>query len=254
MPLEIAIDSPASAHAAHLGGADRVELCSNLPEGGTTPSIGLIHSVRKIFPRTLMVLIRPRGGDFLFDDDDLSTMLLDIQTAKNAGADGFVLGSLLPNGTVNRDLSARLIDAASPLQITFHRAFDMTRNLPEALEALAQLGVHRILTSGAAPHAFAGIPTIAQLVTQAANRLSILPGGGITESQIPTIIHSTAVTEIHLSARSTRPSQMLFKNLRCHMGDFTKDREYEIKSADLSRIQAARSALSHALSHHLTSP
>ena len=247
MPLEICIDSPASARAAHQGGADRVELCDNLPDGGTTPSIGMIESVRAAFPGRLMVIIRPRGGDFLFDADETDAMLRDIRHARAAGADGVVIGCLRADGTVDRDACARLIEAAGPLDVTFHRAFDMSRDLPEALEAVAALGIRRILTSGGAPDVPAGLATITRLVQQAGDRLSIMPGGGVTPANLGDIVRATGVRDIHLSARSARPSPMRHRNETCFMGDYTRGREYEIKTADPAKVRAAREALDAAL-------
>ncbi len=241
--LEICIDSPASARAAAAGGADRVELCANLPDGGTTPSLGMIRAARRAFPGALMVIVRPRGGDFLYHPDELAAMLDDIRAARDAGADGVVFGCLTTEGAVDRDACARLLDAAGPLDSTFHRAFDMSRDLHEALDAIAALGIRRILTSGAAPDAPAGAATIAALVQQAAGRLSVMPGGGITPDNLADLVRATGAHEVHLSARSPTESPMRFRNHRCFMGEFTRGREYQLKAADPAKVRAARLAL-----------
>ena len=243
MSLEICIDSPASARAAALGGADRVELCDNLPDGGTTPSLGMIRAVRAAFPRKLMVIIRPRGGDFLFDADETAAMLHDVRAARDAGADGVVIGCLRADGAVDREACARLVEAAGPLDLTFHRAVDLSRDLPEALEAVAALGIRRILTSGGAPDVPAGLDAITRLVRLAGDRVSLMPGGGVTPANIGSIVRAAGVREVHLSARSARPSAMRFRNESCFMGDYTRGREYEIKTADPDKVRAARAAL-----------
>ena len=241
--LEICIDSVASARAAALGRADRVELCDNLPDGGTTPSLGMMEAVRTAFSGKMMVIIRPRGGDFLFDADEVRAMLRDIQVARESGADGVVIGVLKADGTVDTETCKRLIEAAGTLDITFHRAFDMTRDLREALETLVGLDIRRVLTSGGAPDVPSGMKTISHLVQQAGGHISIMPGGGITPENIGEVVRSTGVYEAHLSARSTRNSGMIFRNETCYMGAFTQGREYEIKTADPEKIRLARQAL-----------
>src|SRR5688572_7490641 len=176
--LEICIDGVASARAAARGGADRVELCANLPEGGTTPSAGMIRAVRSAFTGGLMIIIRPRGYDFLYSEDEMQVMLHDIQVARESGAEGIVIGCLTRNGRVDARSCERLLSAAGSLDVTFHRAFDMSRDLSEALEDIIALGIKRILTSGGRPDVSLGAPIIAGLVRQSAGRASIMPGGG----------------------------------------------------------------------------
>ncbi len=241
--LEICIDCPASARAAGDGGADRVELCANLPDGGTTPSLGTIRAVRRVFDGGLMVIIRPRGGDFLFDSDEIAAMAEDIRAAREAGADGVVIGCLTAEGIVDRDLCSRLLEAAGSLDVTFHRAFDMSRDLDEALDAIVSLGIGRILTSGGAPDVPAGIERIATLVGRAAGRVSIMPGGGVVPGNVAEIVSATGVREIHLSARSEHESAMQFRNESCSMGAFTAGREYKLKVANAGKIRVARQAL-----------
>ena len=241
--LEICIDGVASARAAAAGGADRVELCANLPEGGTTPSAGMIAGTRRAFSGALMVIIRPRGYDFLFSADEMNVMLGDIRTARDLGADGVVIGCLRSDGTVDEEACARLVEAAGPLDITFHRAFDMTRDLPEAMEAIVRLGIRRILTSGGRPDAGGGAEVIASLVRQAAGRVSLMPGGGLSPANIAEIVGRTGAREAHLSARGPVVSGMVFRNPGCSMGTFSAADEYAWRQSDPDVVAAARAAL-----------
>jgi copper homeostasis protein len=245
--LEICIDGAASARAAAEGGADRVELCANLPEGGTTPSAGTIRIVRAIFSGALMILIRPRGYDFLYSGDEMEVMLHDIATARELGADGVVIGCLAADGRVDVEQCQRLLAAAGTLDVTFHRAFDMTRDLSEALEDIIRLGIRRVLTSGGRPDAPNGVSVIADLVRQARGRISIMPGGGVTESNLAKIVRASGVREMHLSARDAVRSQMLFRNGNCSMGTFSKDHEYEWRESTAEKVRRARAALAGAL-------
>jgi len=244
--LEICIDSPASARAAAEGGADRVELCANLPEGGTTPSAGLTRVVRAAFPRGLMVIIRPRGYDFLYSADEMHAMLHDVRVARELGADGIVIGCLTPEGRVDAAACERLLAAAGSLDVTFHRAFDMTRSLREALEDIIALGIRRVLTSGGQPDVPAGSAMIADLVRQAGGRASIMPGGGVTEENLAAIVRATGAVEIHLSARHAVRSGMTYRNGNCSMGAFSKDHEYEWREASVEKIRQAKEALKDA--------
>jgi copper homeostasis protein len=245
--LEICIDGVASARASARGGADRVELCANLPEGGTTPSAGMIRAVRSAFTGGLMVIIRPRGYDFLCSEDEMQVMLHDIQVARELGADGIAIGCLTRNGRVDTRSCERLLSAAGSLDVTFHRAFDMTRSLSEALEDIIALGIRRILTSGGRPDAASGVSMIADLVRQSAGRASIMPGGGVTEENLALIVKSTGVREIHLSARAAVISEMEFRNPDCSMGIYSKDHEYEWREASAEKNSSARKILTDAL-------
>jgi copper homeostasis protein len=245
--LEICIDSVASARAAAAGGADRVELCANLPEGGTTPSVGMIAGVRAAFDGGLMVIVRPRGYDFLYSEDELAVMAGDIRAARAAGADGVVIGCLDAGGQVDGAACARLLEAAGPLDITFHRAFDMARDLAAALEAVAALGIRRVLSSGGRRDVAAGLAVLAGLVRQAAGRVSVMPGGGVVPESVSATLAATGADEIHLSARRAVASGMVFRNPDCHMGDFSRPDEYAWKEACAGRVRAARLAHDAAL-------
>ena len=241
--LEICVDSIASALAAAEGGADRLELCANLPEGGTTPSLGLIQAVRAVFKGGLMILIRPRGYDFLYSEDEMHVMLQDIRAAREAGADGVVIGCLRPDGNVDLKKCERLISAAKGLDITFHRAFDMSRDLPSALESIIDLGIKRILTSGGQPDVTRGASRIRDLVQLAGNRAEIMPGGGLTEENLPQLVRDTGVREVHMSARATVQSAMIYRNPDCSMGTYSKEHEYEWREASAEKIRIAKQAL-----------
>jgi copper homeostasis protein len=196
--VEVCIDSAESAIAAQKGGASRVELCAALSEGGLTPSVGMIELVRKKISIGLQVMIRPRSGDFVYSDLEFETMMRDIEVAKGLRADGVVIGVLNRDGTVDGARVKRLVDRARPLNVTFHRAFDEARDQVAAVEAIAHLGIDRILTSGGKPSVFDGLPTVKKLVKKSNGRIAIVAGSGITMQNVREIISQTGVKEIHV--------------------------------------------------------
>lgn len=217
--LEICANSVQSCIEAQRGGAYRVELCAAIPEGGTTPSYGDIVVARELLKETkLHVIIRPRGGDFLYSDLEHNIMLKDIEMCRKLGVDGIVIGSLTADGDVDMPRNRQLTAAAGDMSVTFHRAFDMCRNPAESLENIVSLGCERILTSGQQPKAEQGIALIKQLVQQAAGRVIIMPGSGINEGNIGRIARETGATEFHLSARQTVESKMIYRNPSVSMG------------------------------------
>jgi copper homeostasis protein len=216
--LEVCVDSVESAIAAQQGGADRVELCANLIEGGTTPSAGTIGLARQHLTIGLNVIIRPRGGDFYYSDIEFESMNRDIQVAKQFGADGVVIGMLKENGTVDKERTRQLIEQARPLRVTFHRAFDMTRDPYEALADLIALGIDRILTSGQENSVLEGLDLITDLVQRAGERILVMPGGGITERNIKKIIAQSGAREAHIVGTVTVTSPMRYRNPRPFMG------------------------------------
>ncbi len=236
--LEVAIDSVESALAAQAGGAARVELCADLIEGGTTPSAGMIAAVRRAVSIGLMIMIRPRGGDFCFSSQEFDVMLRDIQVAKDLGADGAVIGILRPDGRVDIERIRALVELARPLKVTFHRAFDMASDPRQALEDLVQLGIDRVLTSGQESSALEGLDLIADLVRQAGGRIVVMPGGGINERNIGRIVAASGAYEVHVSGRTTVDGAMTYRNTRTFMGGVLRPPEFSRTVADAGRIQA----------------
>jgi copper homeostasis protein len=235
--IEACVDSVESAIAAEQGGAGRIELCANLIEGGTTPSDGALGLCRERVAIPIRVLIRPRGGDFLYSRTDFETMRRDVLRAKELGADGVVIGLLRPDGALDLERTRELIDAARPMGVTFHRAFDVCRDPTEALEQLVQLGVDRLLTSGQAAGAPEGIATIARLVQRAAGRIGILPGGGIDESNVVDVVRGTGVEEVHLRGTAEIESQMTFRASHVEIGNPAPPNDYvrEVTNPDVIR-------------------
>lgn len=234
--LEICAGSVESAIAARDGGAQRIELCAALEIGGITPSAGIIAEARKVEGISLNVIIRPRGGDFLYNSYEAESMIHDIQLCKKLGVDGVVIGALTADGDIDTSLCRRLIDAADGMSVTFHRAFDMCRNPQQALEELIALGCDRVLTSGQATTAEAGIPLLKELVEQAAGRIIIMPGCGVNSANAARILQETGATEIHASARKSVGSGMRFRHSGVSMGNPDSD-EYARKETDALEVR-----------------
>lgn len=242
MIYEICVDSVAGVRAAKAAGAHRVELCANLLEGGTTPSRGMIRQARTVDGIGLQVIIRPRGGDFLYNDDEFAAMLADIDTAKAEGADGVVIGLLNADGEVDVPRTRELIAKARPLSVTFHRAFDMTRDPFKALETLIGLGVDRILTSGQEASVLEGLPLIAELVRRAGDKVIIMPGGGITARNAARIIAEAKPREMHFAALEPEAGGMKFRRHHVYMGGELRAPEYDrlVTSAQTIRAVMAK--------------
>ncbi|WP_045737289.1 copper homeostasis protein CutC [Xanthomonas sp. MUS 060] len=205
--LEVAADAIGSALAAQAGGAIRVELCGGLDGGGLTPSFGTLAVVRDRLRIPLYVLIRPRVGDFVFDEAEVEAMRRDVEQCVRLGCDGVVLGALDPSGEVDMTTMRELITAAGPLGVTFHRAFDVSADPRRALEDVIALGCERVLTSGARETAEEGAPLIAELVRQAGTRLSVMPGAGVTDANLAQLRARTGAREFHGSARGPLASR-----------------------------------------------
>ncbi len=242
--FEICIDSVQSAINAQEAGAHRVELCDNLFEGGTTPSAGMIQEVKKMAPGVkLFVIIRPRGGDFVYSDEEINVMLNDISIAKDLGADGIVSGCLLTNGDIDTINTQKLIQASGDLPFTFHRAFDMCRSSSEALEQLIELGATRILTSGLQQTALLGADKLAEIIRQANNRITILVGSGVKPDNIAQIAQKTGAKEFHFSARKEFASPMTYKNNNINMGGVSGIPEFSRFYSDIDTIKSTINAI-----------
>ncbi len=234
--IEVCANSVLSAVAAEKGGADRVELCDNLYEGGTTPSAGMITQTKMVTSLGVFPIIRPRGGDFLYSKEEMEVMLKDIELAYNMGVDGIVIGCLLDNGKIDYEKCSRLIEAAKGLPITFHRAFDMTVDAFEALNTCIKLGVSRVLTSGQKNKAIDGVSLIAELVKHAGNSIIIMPGSGITEDNIQFIAVKTKAKAFHLSLRDSYESKMVFRRNDIFMGGTKEIPEFVNKYTSAERV------------------
>jgi copper homeostasis protein len=237
MIIEIAAFSIEAALKAQKGGADRIELCSAPSEGGLTPSVATIELARKYVSIPIHVIIRPREGDFLYSEREYDVMLRDIDAAMNAGANGVVSGILNPDGTIDIKRMKTLLKAVGPLDFTFHRAFDMTREPFESMEILISLGVKRILTSGMKKTALEGISLIQGLIGEAKERISIMPGGGINAGNVGNFLSIPGLNEIHMSAAKIVRGKMQYKNLAISMGGNRNMDEYSSIFPDESLVR-----------------
>jgi len=239
--LELCVYSIESALEAEAGGANRIELCDNPPQGGTTPSYGSIVGARRALKAKLHVIVRPRGGDFLYSDAEFAVMKDDIDACKQMGVHGVVIGILLPDGNVDKARTRELVERAKPMSVTFHRAFDMTRDPKQALEDIVETGCARVLTSGQQPTAMEGKDLIAKLVQQAGTRIIVMPGVAIRENNIAELMR-TGAKEFHTAASKTLESGMQYRNPRLSMGDGTFVEEYQISIADRDQVRRMREA------------
>jgi copper homeostasis protein len=234
---EVVVYNIESAFKAQEGGAERIELCDNPADGGTTPSAGTIEVVRANVTMDIMVMLRPRGGDFCYSSYEYHAMKRDLYSIQKISVDGFVFGILNPDGTIDKKRCKELIEKAKPLKVTCHRAFDMARDPFEALEDCIEVGFSRILTSGQKPNAHQGRVLVGQLVERSAGRISIMAGSGVNEKTVAEIVSATNVQEIHFSASSSRPSQMNFRNPSiAAMGEQGED-EYAVRTVDPGRVR-----------------
>lgn len=233
--LEVCANGYESALAAQNGGAKRVELCDNLAEGGTTPSYAQIALAKKNLSIEIWPIIRPRGGDFLYTDLEFELIKEDIKICKSLNCDGVVIGILKADGEIDKERCAILIELAKPLSVSFHRAFDMSNNLEKSLEDLIELGIVRVLSSGASSSAIKGAETLARLVLQAKGRISIMPGAGINENNLQQLIDKSSATEFHASAKEFVSSKMKFRNSESKMGNIDDEYQYELSSVEKVR-------------------
>lgn len=241
--IEVCANSVESALIAQQAGAHRVELCAGMPEGGTTPSFGEIKTARQLLCTTrLHVIVRPRGGDFLYSPLEQDIMTQDIKMCEQLGVDGVVLGGLTTNGEIDIPLMQKLMAYIGKMRVTFHRAFDMCCNPQKAVEQIIAVGCDSILTSGQESTAEKGIPLLKELVKQACGRIGIMPGGGVNADNIVAIAEKTGAGEFHLSGRSVIQSTMVYRNPKISMGGTGDINEYTREITDLQKIQATLNA------------
>jgi len=237
--VEIATSDFITTKAAVEGGADRIELCSNLAEGGVTPSYGLIKKCRDSFALPLYPIIRPRGGDFLYTAEEFEIMMQDARLCRQLGCDGVAIGLLNKNGSIDISRTSRLVEAVYPLGVTFHRAFDRSADPLAALEQLIEVGCERILTSGQKQNAIDGVELIAELNRVAGERIIIMPGSGVRKENVKWLAEQTGCIEFHSSLRSTIASNMEFMQ-----SAFSGDAEsYTNNAIDVNEVRAFRGAL-----------
>ncbi len=239
--VEVCVESLAGLRAARAAGARRVELCSGLDVGGLTPSRGLLEACLAEGGIEVVVLLRPRGGDFLYAPDELAVLERDLDAARAAGAAGVALGCLTPDGDVDAAATARLVARARPLPVTFHRAFDLVRAPERALETLVGLGLARVLSSGQAATAFEGRTALAALVREARGRLTVIAGGGVRAENARALVAASGVRELHLSGAVRRASAMRHRNAAVRLG--RAGEEYERWETDEAAVRALVQAL-----------
>ena len=235
--VEICTFSLESCLNAQLAGASRVELCSGMYDGGTTPSAAMIRMAREKLSIQLYVMIRPRGGDFLYSGQEFELMKEEIRHVKESGADGVVLGILKADGTVDVERTRELVELAAPLKVTFHRAIDMTRDLNEALEDVIRAGCYRVLTSGGRNTVAEGLEQIRVLTKRAAGRVQVMAGSGVNAANTRSLLDA-GVDAVHLSGKSGRDSRMVYRNPDVSMGGVPGLPEYEQYYSDVEKIEA----------------
>ncbi len=235
--IEICLDSVESIIAAQEGGANRVEFCSDLFEGGLTPTLGAFQVAKERTSIAINVMIRPRGGDFCYSDLEFETMLKDAKLFKEAGANALVFGILLPDGRIDKVRSKQFIEAASPLPVTFHRAFDMTPDPYEAMETLIELGVDRVLTSGQEATVPEGLDLLASLIKKYGDKIVIMPGAGISERNFPKVHAMLGAKEYHVYLHREFASKMEYRPDHIYMGGLLRQPEFLVQHTDVNRVQ-----------------
>lgn len=242
MKLEICCYSVLSCRYAEAGGADRIELCAGMPEGGVTPSYGTVKTVLEQVAVPVYVMIRPRGGDFYFNDTEKAAMLEDIKMLKTLRPGGFVIGALLPDGSLDLETIREQLEAIGDFPVTFHRAFDMCSDPDAAVTILADLGIENILTSGLYQNAREGIENLARFRKTAAGRINIMAGSGVNPGNIPEIAKA-GVDAFHFSAKKTLPGAMIFRNERINMGGDKSVDEFVTYEADPELVRKAKEVI-----------
>ncbi|MEZ5860882.1 MAG: copper homeostasis protein CutC [Geminicoccaceae bacterium] len=236
--IEICVENTDGLIAAQNAGADRAELCASLMEGGLTPSQGMIECALRIATIPFHVIVRPRGGDFLYSAIELEAMRADVRHLRQLGVAGVVIGCLTPDGAIDEARMKTLVEDAGPLAVTCHRAFDMAADPIEAIEALVRAGVHRVLTSGQRETAEEGIPTLKRIMAAAAGRIGIMACGELNAANIARVRQAVDPDEMHFAAPRKEPSAMTFRNTRIGMGGTDFDREYTNTVTDEALVRA----------------
>ncbi len=239
--IEVCIDSISSLAIAERAGANRIELCSSLATGGLTPSLGYMLQAKKSATVPVYAIIRPRGGDFFYSDDDINIMLEDIYQVKKIGLQGVVIGALDQDANIAKTAIKDMIKVAAGMEITFHRALDHSAHLFDSIHFLIEQGIERVLSSGQAKTAEEGITTLKAMVDFCQGRLTVMPGAGVTAQNGPHILKATGAREIHLSAKTTRPSAMRYQNIKASMGE--KSHDFDLTVTDFSQIKALAEAI-----------
>ncbi|MGH4038206.1 MAG: copper homeostasis protein CutC [Sphaerochaeta sp.] len=235
--IEICLENVESIIAAEKNGADRVEFCSDLFEGGLTPTLGMFKTAKKYCSIPMNVMIRPRGGDFCYTDIEFETMLENIKLFKEAGANAIVFGVLTPDGEIDVEKSKRIIEASRPLPVTFHRAFDMTKDAIKSLHTLIDLGVERVLTSGLEATVMEGIITLKELIDEAKDDIIVMPGCGISERNFDYIKETLKAKEYHVFLPEATPSKMEYRPDHIYMGGVLRQEEFSLFRTSSSRVK-----------------
>ena len=241
--LEVCVEGVTGALAAQEGGGDRVELCAGLLEGGLTPSAATVRLARERLDIPIVVLVRPRGGDFLVRGVEREVLLADIAAARELGVFGVAVGALLPDGRIDVETMRACVETAGPLQVTCHRAFDMTRDPIEALDTLVEIGCDRVLTSGQEAAAPAAADLLAKLVRHAGDDIVVMPGAGIEPHQLAELARATGASEFHFAAMDSTESLMQFRNPRPFMGAVEVPGEYELRPTSPALVRRYVEAL-----------
>ncbi len=243
MLLEICVTSVESALLAQQAGADRIELCDGLSDGGKTPSHGLIKAVTEKIKIPVQVMVRPRAGDFFYSDSEFEVMLHDITIAKQLNASAIVFGVLKQDGIVDVERTKKLVEFSNPLKTTFHRAFDMTVDPFEALDDLISCGIDCVLTSGHRNTALEGVEQIFRLQQRAQNKIDVMAGSGVTDKTIVEIATKTKVKSFHASAKKISAGNMVYKNRNVSFNSSNQLSEFDVLTVDSEMIRVMKEKL-----------
>ena len=243
--LEVSVEGVDGLLVAQENGADRVELCASVLEGGVTPSLGMVREALRQAKVPVFVIVRPRGGDFLYSEGEFASMCQDVIALKELGVPGIVSGCLTATGEVDAERTGELLRLARPMSFTFHRAFDMVSDPQVALEALIGLGVERVLTSGQRPNAMEGLDNLKQFAQWAGERIVVMPCGGLRAANIAHVRRETGLHEFHFAAHRAEKSGMLYRNPLVAMGQTAQEHEYQKTVTDAATVRATVDAARH---------